>query len=274
MKKVATIILNRNLPDVAEKLYESINRNNNEFTDIYIVEAGTDKDKLSKYCTWWANWGEAVSQGLRTPRGFNYGLLMLWNEKKFYNYDHYLLLTNDTEFQDEPFINRLLSVMNQHPRVGILSPCSSRWGEKKIITDNNTKYFWYVHNVALLIRRQFVESIMNTEDPTYMNFLYDGTNFRGYGTETELVIKGYANDWASAITTAVYAEENERYLKTEADLIKTESFENNIQEYIKEGRKWMKNKYGFNSHWTMQMYAKFMYSKFFEFYPELIQYKI
>ena len=107
-----------------------------------------------------------------------------------------------------------------------------------------------------------------------MNFLYDGENFRGYESDIELIAKGYANEWATAITTKVYAEENEEHLKTKADLIKTDTYDENLQKWVVEGKKWMRRKYGFNSRWTMQMYAKFFYEKFFEYYPELLKYKI
>ena len=47
MKKVATLILNRNLPKVTEKLFNHIEKYDGNFTDIYVIEAGSDKDKLS-----------------------------------------------------------------------------------------------------------------------------------------------------------------------------------------------------------------------------------
>ena len=48
--KFCTIILNRNLPEVTNKLYTNIKKNNE--TDIYVLEAGSDRNKLSKYVTW------------------------------------------------------------------------------------------------------------------------------------------------------------------------------------------------------------------------------
>lgn len=274
MKNTATIILNRNLPDVTDKLCESLRRNNGDRTDIYVVEAGSDKNKLSKYCTWWANWDEAIKHGLRIPRGVNYALLQLINENKFNDYDFFVMLTNDAEFEDRPVIDIMLQVMQEHPYVGILSPCSKQWGEARLLGQDNTKYFWYVHNVAYMMRREYIEAVMELENPTYMNLLYDGTNFRGFGLETELVAKGYVNDWATAITTKAWVNENEAYLQKKADLIKTEVYDKNLQLCLNESRKWMRRKYGFNSRWTMQMYSKFFYEKFFEYYPGLKQYRI
>ena len=43
MKPVATIILNRNLPIITDKLYNHIKRYSGTETDIYIVRAGSDK---------------------------------------------------------------------------------------------------------------------------------------------------------------------------------------------------------------------------------------
>lgn len=274
MSKIATIILNRNLPDVTDRLCEQIKKHDGDLTDIFVVEAGSDDDKLSKHVTWHATWPEARKHGLRYPRGMNYGLSQLWKEGLFDRYGAFFLLTNDTEFMQEPVLTPLLEELEAHPRVGLLSPCSRNWGERLLLNEHPTRYFWYIHNTAYLLRKDFVECIMERNEPNYMNFLFDGNNFRGYAIDQELIVKGYANDWAAAITKKVWTEENESYLLNRSDLIKTEPYEENLRLYVEEGKAWMKRKYGFNSRWTMQMYAKFMYEKFFEYHPEVKQYKI
>lgn len=274
MKKAATIILNRNLPKVADKLYEHLSKYDGDHTDIFIVEAGSDPETLSKHATWHADWPEARKHGLRYSRGMNYGLSQLWKEKKFANYDAFLLLTNDTELHDRPSVEPLLGILGRHPRLGILSPCSNRWGERMLLEQQTTRYFWFIHNNAYLLRREFIESIFNPEAADPLGFVFDGTNFRGYLAESELIAKGYANDWAAAITTEVWANENESYLVNQADLIKTEKYEENLRLYIEEGQKWLRAKYGFNSRWSMQQYVKGFYDKFFEFHPEFAQYKV
>lgn len=268
MKNVATIILNRNLPTVTDRLYEHLAEFDAETTDVYVVESGSDTNRFSKYATWHADWPEAIAQGLRFSRGMNFGLSQLWKEGKFAKYDAFFLLTNDTELPQGPSVRPLMNILDRHPRVGILSPCGSRWGERLLLQKEKTKYFWFVHNNALLLRREFVESIYNPERSDFMSFVFDGTNFRGYGSESELVAKAYANDWAAAITTEFFVGENESYLLTQADLIKTEKYEVNFKLYLEEGRSWMRNKYGFNSHWSMQQYVKSFYDRFFEFHPE------
>jgi GT2 family glycosyltransferase len=274
MKKVATIILNRNLPAVTERLHEHLKKYDDEQTDIYVVEAGSDTEKLSRYVKWYANSEEVLRNGLRYGRGMNFGLTQLLKEGKFDQYDSFFLLTNDTEFKAEPTLAPLISILNDHPRVGILSPCSERWGERLLLKTEKTKYFWFIHNNAYLLRREFIESICDKEQPDMMNFLFDGTNFRGYGSEHELIAKAYANDWAAAITSEVWASENESHLLDHADQIKTEGYEENLKLYVTEGRRWMRKKYGFNSHWSMQQYVKGFYDKFFEFHPEYSQFKV
>mgnify|MGYP003387663946 CR=1 FL=1 len=274
MKRVATIILNRNLPEVTDRLCNHLIRYDFDATDLYVVEAGSYPDRLSKHVTWHAQWPEAVEYGLRYSRGMNFGLSQLWKEERFKKYDAFFLLTNDTEFQEGPTVEPLLSVLDSHPRVGILSPCSSRWGERLLLRDQPTKYFWFIHNNAYLLRRQFVESVMQPDNISEANFLFDGSNFRGYGSESEIIAKAYANDWAAAITTLVLAAENESHLLTQADLIKTECYEENLRLYVEEGRHWMRAKYGFNSKWSMQQYVKCFYDKFFEFHPECAPYRL
>jgi len=274
MTRIATIILNRNLPEITDKLCDHIAQYDGDLTDIYVVEAGSDAKRLSQHTTWYANWPEAMEHGLRYSRGMNYGLSELWKEGKFKNYDAFFLLTNDTELQKAPSLKPMLDIFDQQPNIGILSPCSKHWGERLLLKHEPTKYFWFIHNNAYLLRRSFIETICNEEQADEMNFLFDGSNFRGYSAESELIAKAYANDFAAAITTDVWAEENESHLLNKADLIKTEGYEENMRLYVEEGRRWMRNKYGFNSRWSMQQYVKSLYDQFFEFHPEYKAYKI
>lgn len=269
MKRVATIILNRNLPLETERLYESIRKHNGDCTDIFVVESGSEEAKLSKYCTWWANWEESLAHGLRFPRGFNYGLHQLFSKPQENNYEFYFLICNDAEVPEQPFLKTLVEIMDEHARVGILSPCSADWGEINLLREKDVRYFWYVNHIAWLIRRTYVDCVRELDSPSYMNFLYDGENLRGYESEIELITKGYINDWATAITSRVRVQENKSHLLAKADLIRTEPYEESLVKCLVEGKKWMRRKYGFNSRWAMQMYAKLFYEKFFEFHPYL-----
>ena len=274
MKNVATIILNRNLPEPTNKLYEHLLKYDKECTDLYVLEAGSDKDKLSQYVTWHALEDDIQEIGLRYSRGMNYALLKLLQEGKWEKYDYFFLLTNDTELSPEKTIYPLLKLLEFHKKLAIISPCSRKWGELLLLQKETTKYFWFIHNNAFMISRKFIDCIREEENPNYMNFLFDGSNFRGYLSESELIAKAYANDWAAAITSEVYAEENESYLLEKSDLIRTDNYKQNIDNYLKEGKAWLRSKYGFNSRWLMMQYVASFYNKFFDFNPEYSRYKI
>ena len=272
MNKFATIILNRNLPSVTNDLYNKIKKNNS--TDIFVVESGSKKKNYSKYATWSANWPSAKKNGLRFARGMNFALSNLWKENKLNNYDFFFLLANDAEIITKNCIKKFEKIFKQHPRLGLLTGCASNWGENILLKKNKTMYFWHMENHALVLRKDFILDIMNIKKPGYLNFLYDGKNFRGYGSESELIAKAYSNFWGAAITSEVKINENQSHLIDKSNLIETDPYDKNLKMYIKEGQKWMREKYGFKSKWSMQMYSKTFYDKFFEYYPEYKMYKL
>ena len=102
--------------------------------------------------------------------------------KKYYNYDAFILLSNDTVFSNYKITSKISKILNKHKKIGILTPCSMDWGELKIIDNKDKiKYFWHIHSPAYIIRRSFIDDIKNTSKPGFKNFLFDGSNFRGYG---------------------------------------------------------------------------------------------
>jgi hypothetical protein len=272
-KKTATIILNRNLPDVTDNLVNHIRKFDGELTDIFVIEAGSDKINLSKNMTWYINDAFTKKYGLRYPRGLNLSIKKLHEESKLNDYDSIFFITNDTILENKKTIEPLRSILIKHDKVGVLSPCSKNWGEKLILKDEKVKYFWFIHSHAYFLRKDFIDDLCNFEED-YITLLFDGNNFRGWGLETELIAKGYANNWASAITSEVIIEENNSLLFEKSDLIKTEHFDKNLELYIQEGKQWMKKKYGFTSKWDLIFYAKSFYNDFFKKNQNLLKYKI
>ena len=272
-KNTATVILNRNLPIVTDNLVNHLKKYDGNSTDIFVIEAGSDTNNLSNNVTWHINDEFTNAHGLRYPRGVNLGIKKLYDENKLQNYDSVFFITNDTILENKKTIEPMQKILNDHDRIGILSPCSKDWGEKIILKNTTIKYFWFIHSHAYFIRKEFIEDLCNFNDD-YINLLFDGNNFRGWGLETELIAKGYANNWSSAITGQVNIEENNSYLIEKSNLIKTEKFDENLKLYIDEGKEWMRNKYGFKSKWDMVFYAKKFYDDFFEKNKKLMEYKI
>ena len=273
MKNVATIIVNRNLPKITDNLYLKLKKNN-PVSDFFVLESGSDKKKISKFCTWHADIKKIKKNGLRFTRAINYALYKLSIEKKFYNYKYFFFLTNDSVFKNYKIVSKLCDLFEKNKKLAILYPCSKNWGEKKLIKKKKLMFFYYIQGNAFMVRKDFITSLFETAKPNKKNFLFDGSNFRGYGLESELIAKAYSNNWAAGITNSVFVEHNENLLLNSAEEIKTEGFDLSLKLYIEEGKKWMKKKYGFDSKWAMQMYVKHFYDKFFEFNPELKKFKI
>lgn len=273
-KKVATIILNRNLGKLTDKLYRKIKKNNSKYTDIFVMDAGSLEKHKSQYTNWTANSKSIKKNGLRFGRGMNLALSNLYEEKKFYEYDYFFLVTNDTIIEDKPIIKKFIEIMSNNSKIAILSGCSKKWGEKEILKNIDYKFFWYIHNNSYFLRTSFIDKIKNLKKPHYKNFLFDGNNFRGFGIESEIILKAYKANMAAAITSKIWIEEDEDYLLNKNKLIKTDPYNKNLKLYINEGLLWLKKKYNFNSKWDMSLHVKNYYDKFFFKNKKLKKYKI
>ena len=85
------------------------------------------------------------------------------------------------------------------------------------------------------MRREFVDLIIDHQGTSPDTLLFDGSNFRSYGTDTELIVKGYINDYATALSTACTLAEDRELLKTRADLIRTDPYDVNARKVFDEG---------------------------------------
>jgi GT2 family glycosyltransferase len=273
MPRVAVLILNRNLPDLTNNLYSHIEEFEKKFVDIFILEAGSDKKNLSNNFSWHISDPLTKKNGLRYSKGMNLALLKIFESGEFDNYDAFFLLNNDVQLPKYSVLERMLKILDDVPKIGILSPCSNLWGEKNYLIDEKTKFFWYIQNNAFLLRKEFIQSAMN-RSPTMMNFLFDGNNFRGYLAESELIAKAYINGWGAAITAEVFIERDFSFLMKQSSLIKTDPFNKNSRLMLEEGFDWLKTKYGFNSKWDMHFYVKNFYDLFFQSNPNLLKYRL
>jgi len=271
--RVAIIILSRNLPERVDKLVREFRKYDLNEADIFVIEAGTDRELLSEHHTTWANWPEAMQEGLRSPRGFNLGLLEVIKRGDLQSYDYFFLVRGTVDLEG-PVVTSLIKQMQEHPKLGIISPCGSKWEERQIIGDNSLRYVWHINHYAWMIRRELVELLVNYESPSIENLFFDGSNFRGYGTDTEIVFKGYANEYATALSTTCFLNEDTSLLKTQADLIRTDPYDVNARKVFDEGFRWMKHKYGFTTRLQFQELAELWYERFFELHPSLEQYKL
>jgi hypothetical protein len=266
MKKCCTILLQRNLPEVTNRIGEEILSNNSDLTDFYVVESGSDDDRLSKFTknTFHANWDDARKNGLRTGRGFNFGLTEL--EKLGKKYDYYFLVTGDTIFEQKNCVEIMLSEMENNPKMGILSPLSRKWGNEfsHLWDKNKTQSVTLIPHVAWMFKHKLIETISKDfESKDFMGYLYDGTNFRCYDADTEILVKSYTYDFFPAITSKVYIKEDEFLTDRNFKVMKTEDRETHKKLMWDEGMAWLKRKYNFDG---KQQMRQLLYNSRYHFF--------
>ncbi len=120
--KVAVLIASRNRPDLVERAARYFGESVTIPHDLYVVECGTDADKLSPHSTLWY----ADPQF----RGKCYGhALALEAARKAGEYDYYFVMMNDAVFEPGVDVLRVLIDQLEHePRMAILSPTNVEGG--------------------------------------------------------------------------------------------------------------------------------------------------
>lgn len=114
--RTAVVIVSRNRPDLVESLVEHLNQRVQIEHDIYVVESGTEQDKMSKHSSIW--YADEDFKGKCFGHNVGYQYARLHKE-----YDYYLMIMNDVFVQsDHDYLAEMIEVMEQNPQVGVLSP--------------------------------------------------------------------------------------------------------------------------------------------------------
>jgi len=271
MKRSCTLLLQRNLPEVTEKFAENLIKYNGDVTDLYVVESGSDDDKITENKTFHASWEDARINGLRTGRGFNFGLKSLIEEGL--DYEFIMMATGDTQLPDENVIEILIEEMDRIPRLGVISPISWNWGARitGFINNKTTKAISIpIPHICWMFRKSAIDDVIMGKDPAvYEQFLYDGTNFRCYGVDTELMMKMYMNDWIFAITSKTSQKEDYSLTDRNYKKMKTDSHNDHRRMMWEEGLAWFDKKYGFKDKHGLSSLLRNEYNNFFNRHPEL-----
>ena len=272
MKKCCTILLQRNLPEVTNKIGSQILENSGDITDFYVVESGSDDNMLSEFSenTFHANWKDARENGLRTGRGFNYGLSEL--NKLGKKYEYYFLVTGDTVLEQDKSVDILVGEMDTYKNMGLISPLSKKWGKEfeHMWEKNITKSVTLIPHVAWMFRSDLIERIsQDFESKDFMGYLYDGENFRCYDADTEILVKCYQYGYFPGITSKVYIKEDELLTDRNFEKMKTENRDTHKKLMWDEGMAWLKKKYNFNGKQEMRNLLHYSRYNFFNSHPHL-----
>lgn len=275
-KRVATLFLQRNLPEITNKFAEHFLKWNGDVSDFYVIESGSDDDKLTDYHTFHANWEEARTNGMHFPRGFNFGLLELHKLEKVLEkeYDYIVLAMGDTTLYDEHTIEVMVQQMDKHERMAILAPHLPYHDVNSQPDFANNEDRLIAHtlmpHVFWMFRKEYMNDVINdNNDGTFMGYFYDGTNFRGYDTDTELILKAYQGDWFFGVTDLVKHYEISDLTEKNYKVMKTQEFSLHKDLMFNEGLEWLQAKYGFENKHRMRSLVNAHYSDFFNKHENL-----
>jgi GT2 family glycosyltransferase len=154
MRDVAAIIVNRNRPDLTDALVNQINHMRGHLIDVYVVEMGSAKDKISRHCSTYYDdpnfrgkcYGHTIGLNLATSK---------------HDYKYYWILMNDLVFDDKNAVSKLVQTMQRNPKIGILSPTelSGSYLASKPVKNSTYRAISTCDYLALFIRASIIKEV-------------------------------------------------------------------------------------------------------------------
>ena len=167
--KVLVNILNFNLPEYTDVVYECLEPYKNDLYDIMVMDNGSTEEGKSKYTT------HETGQNVYFGGGLNIAFQYMLDNKE---YDYLLFLNNDIVFHGQKFVQSLVRVAEEGNT--IVSPCiihpeqeqnywpvMHNWGMK------NPRTVKWVDFTSPLIHRRLIEEIKQFDDGLMPGFGYD-----------------------------------------------------------------------------------------------------
>tara|TARA_Y100000310_G_C20594794_1_gene769935 strand:+ start:480 stop:1376 length:897 start_codon:yes stop_codon:yes gene_type:complete len=264
-------MLQRNMPHISEKTVKHIEKWCGGLADFFVIESGSDDDMLySKESNrFHANWPDVRENGLRWARGFNYGIL---EAQKIQDYEFYMLMNGDVELFEENTVAVLLEQMDKHSKLGIVSANAPMWGQdvKGPLKGKDFISHWQITIDCWLVRKTFIDDVSKDfEETSYIQYLFDGTNFRGAFTDDEVLMRGYNKDWFSGYAANTSFIENDDVTGKNFEQMKTEALLPSRQKMTQEGLSWIKSKYNCTTKNQYRNLNLYTYISFFMRNPEL-----
>lgn len=190
--KLATVIVSRNRPDLVQSTIEQLRRHDSVPNDIYVVECGTEADKLTPHTSvWYADpdfrgkcYGHDIGLSFARGRG---------------DYDAYFMLMNDLVFDPAiDHVGELVRLLEQNPRLAIVSPTDTSGGYpgSDARSGNGWRPVTTADYLALMTRAEAIDEV---------GFL--NPDFRYcWGAIHELSFKLYSRDWVLGYADGVTYE--------------------------------------------------------------------
>ncbi len=183
MSKTLAIILNYNLPELTDNLYESLEPYNRDLRDIFVMDNGSKPNLKSKYTYFHLDknifWGGALNFA------FDYML-------KHAKYDSLLFLNNDIEVNGENLIKSLRRELFKTD-LAIISPCiagkANPWKQMQCWGSNKIRVVDWIDMQAPLFHRKIIEEIRQFDEKLIL----------GWGQELVCQLACNKNHWNTGV---------------------------------------------------------------------------
>lgn len=155
--RVAAFIVNYNMPERADALFEKLKKNSKWPLDIYLIDNGSDLKVPAK------NTNVYIKKNVQTCRGWLEGLKMA--KKSKVKYFAYMFLITSTSFIDEtdpltPMVQFLVDNKNAvgiHP--ALTKESTTNWTHLVTRGLTEPRQTWMIDNIASLYRANWFDSI-------------------------------------------------------------------------------------------------------------------
>src|SRR5208282_4026540 len=168
-------VVSHNSKGITDTLCDSICRNTKVKSDLYVIETGSDLNKLSKYTSLWS------SEGFRMTRAFNLGIqyAMIQESHLNINYDSFWLVVNDTILDEVDTLTPLVTFMRINKDCAEIHPyvknSPSMYQQKSGIIISNARKTSFTEIVCPLFSREIVNK-----------YILDNRYFYGWGLDYEI----------------------------------------------------------------------------------------
>lgn len=154
---VAAFIVNYNMPERAENLFQKLQKNSKWPLDIYLIDNGSDIKKPAQSSNVF------IEKNVQTCRGWIKGLKVAKESKK--EYFAYMFLITSTEFINDddlitPMVKFLLKNKNAvgiHP--ALTKESTTNWTHLITREENKPRQTWMIDNIASIYRTDWFDSI-------------------------------------------------------------------------------------------------------------------
>lgn len=244
---LAVIIINRDRPDLTDNLVESLKFLKTKNTmDIYVIEMGSQKENLSKYCSYYYEDPEFRGKAFGHCQGLDYIL------QHHGHYRYYWFLMNDLILSEKPNpVDTMIDILESEPRMGILSPTEpeGKYPDCLPCTDRTWHRVSTTDYLALMMKDQCLQEV---------GFL--GPHFKySWGAIHELSYKMYQKNWYIAYCDLIHMKHlgGTTYGATRNTISR--------DKYLREAARWCTN-------YFIEKYGKDWDIEFTKFLPEDIKF--